>query len=91
MDTYKTILDRANLQQIASFLISGSELKILDPYGPVQRAETAQQKLDTLLEEAISDCQQLDEILSAANETYSVTEYAYLELGLSAAFRMLQP
>lgn len=90
MDTYKTILDRANLQQIASFLISGSELKILDPYGPVQRAETAQQKLNTLLEETISDSQKLDEILSSANETYSITEYAYLELGLAAAFRITQ-
>lgn len=90
MEQLEDILARANLQQIATFLLYGDELLRLDPSDPVQRAEAAQNKLIALLEEAVFDSKTPDDILSAANEAYSVTGRAYLELGLKAAFRIMQ-
>ena len=90
METYENILSRADLQQIAAFLIHGSGRKLLDGGSAMQRIHQLQIQVDELLEQSVPDIDQRDTISDALGELYSVTQNAYLELGLRAAFRMTQ-
>lgn len=90
MEQYEAILSRADLQQIASFLISGEELVMLDGGSSMQRIRDLQKTVNNLLEQAVPEFDRRNNILCKMNELNSTTQNAYLELGLRAAFRMTQ-
>lgn len=89
MDDYEKILARTDLRQITSFLLGGTETKLFERGGPIERVLRAQQETDALVMAMVSDAGQQEELLSGLADIYSIMEAAYLELGIRAGLRLL--
>lgn len=90
MDYFERIFERANLQQIRSFLMSGAEYVDISDKSYSERKMDAWNKLAKALKEIISDDKEFDRVSDAINAYSSELNNIYMEIGICCGFMIAE-
>lgn len=85
MDFINQVFQRADLQKIVNYLLTGGDMEQTDPRPYYNRILDAEKRLSEVLAQQISDETTREEVSQAIYECFGVYQTTYMEIGMAVA------